>query len=143
MTASSPPVYRSQVALAELSIGATKPTILMVEDEAGVRGLLRTVLERTGHRILEASSAKEAIRLWQDHHEDVDLVVVDLRIPGMSGVELANQLRTQRPELRLIYISGATLEFRQESNLPPDAVFLQKPFPPGKLVSTVQNTLAN
>jgi CheY-like chemotaxis protein len=138
------PIYRSQAALAELSLLSNKPTILMVEDEAGVRGLLRTVLERTGHRILEAGSAKEAIRLWQDHCEEVSLAILDMRIPGgMSGAELANQLKVRRPQLRFVYISGYGLRFAQEWGLPLDAVFLQKPFPPAKLINAVQTTLAN
>ena len=116
----------------------------MVEDEAGVRGLLRTTLERTGHRILEAGSAKEAFRVWEDHRDEVELVVVDMRIPGgMSGVELANELKIQRPRLHLVYISGYTPEFAHDRGLPLDAIFLQKPFPAAKLAKVVQNSLAN
>lgn len=139
------PPYRSAAVLAALAIPNAKPTILLVEDEAGLRGLFRTVLERTGHRVLEARSGIEAVRLWQENGEEVVLSLIDVRIPGaMSGVEFGKYLLTQKPRLPLVYVSGYTFEFAQKDwGLPSDAVFLQKPFRPDRLANVVRNSLAN
>ena len=142
---SAPPPYRSAAVLAALSIPGAKPTILLVEDEAGLRGLFRTILERTGHRVLEARSGLEAIRLWQENGEEVVLSLIDVRIPGgMSGVEFGQYLLTQKPRLPLVYVSGYTFEFAQKDwGLPSNAVFLQKPFRPDRLANVVRDSLTN
>lgn len=118
-------------------------TILLVEDERPVRGLVRSILERYGYRVVEADSGVSALELWPRHKEDVHLLLTDMVMPdGMTGRELAEKLQAEKPALKVIFTSGYN----------PDAVgkdfvlleglnFLQKPFHPRKLAETVRDCL--
>ncbi len=117
-------------------------TILLVEDEARVRKLIVGVLKGRGYKVIEATRGKEAIRLCKEHKGAIDLAVVDVVMPEMSGPELMQQLAPLCPGMRLLYISGYTDEAIvhhgiQESG----AAFLQKPFLPDVLVRMVREIL--
>jgi two-component system cell cycle sensor histidine kinase/response regulator CckA len=83
-------------------------TILLVEDEEDGRGLARDVLQDAGYRVLEAESAAEALRVSSEHVGAIHLLVSDVVMPEMGGVELAQRLTASRPDLRILYISGYT-----------------------------------
>jgi CheY-like chemotaxis protein len=118
-------------------------TILLVEDEVSVRTLAVIVLERHGYRVIEARNGVAALKLWSQHRAAVDLLLTDLIMPeGLSGRELAEQLRADKPELRVIYMSGYPgetagrgLDLREGVN------FLAKPFGTAKLAQAVRDCL--
>src|SRR4029077_21271734 len=81
-------------------------TILVVEDEITVRSLLVDILEAKGYKVLSAEGAEQALFLADSHDGPIHLVVTDIVMPNMSGSELAAELLRQRPDTRIIFISG-------------------------------------
>ncbi|MDX2122108.1 MAG: PAS domain S-box protein [Gemmatimonadota bacterium] len=117
-------------------------TILLVEDEEAVRRLARRVLEEVGYTVLEAADGPEALRLLERWEGNLDLVVTDVIMPGMSGQELSARLRAIRPWLRIMYVSGYTDDtILQHGTLLPNTSFLQKPFTPGALAQGVAEAM--
>jgi PAS domain S-box-containing protein len=117
-------------------------TVLLVEDEMGVRQLARQILKQYGYRVLVAADAKEAIRLTQQERGPIHLLLTDVIMPLMSGRELVEQLKQALPDLRVIYMSGYTddvLAYR--GDLGSDINFLQKPFAPEALTKIVREVL--
>lgn len=118
-------------------------TILLVEDEAPVRATLRSILQRLGYDILEASSGQEALRMWPQCAHRVRLLLTDLVMPeGISGRELAARLREANPQLEVIYSSGyANQVIGQDLALEPGVRFLQKPYSTTELAQMIRNCL--
>jgi two-component system cell cycle sensor histidine kinase/response regulator CckA len=116
-------------------------TVLVVEDEAGVRGLIRLILEEAGYAVLEARNGGEALLVCKNHVGVIHLVVTDVVMPKMSGLELANGLALLLPEVKLLYISGYTDNAIRHGTLDPETPFLQKPFTPVALARKVRETL--
>ena len=118
-------------------------TVLIVEDEATLRHLVGLVLERQGYTVLQAATGVAAVGVWNQHQAAVDLLITDMVMPdGLSGRELAKQLLAEKPGLKVIYTSGYCLELGEDELPHPDRhLFLQKPYPPQKLVRTVQACL--
>ena len=103
-------------------------TVLVVEDEAGLRTLTRRLLQRLGYTVLVAADANEARRLFEDH-PSIDVLLTDVVMPGASGPELTRELVEQRPGLKVIYMSGYTEEaIVRHGVLKPGIAFLHKPF---------------
>jgi PAS domain S-box-containing protein len=109
--------------------GASRETILLVEDEPLVRELSRDMLERQGYRVLLAANAEEAEKLSAEA-DSFDLLITDLRTPRVSGIELARRLRLRHPGLKVLYVSGYAEEERTQHDASEidRAAFLQKPF---------------
>jgi PAS domain S-box-containing protein len=119
-------------------------TILVVEDEAGIRALVRKILRRQGYDVLEAANGQEALALCRDHGRRVDLLITDVLMPQMGGRELVERLQTQGREMKVLYVSGYTDDTTVYSgDLPPGTAFLQKPFTLGSLLDKVQEVLAD
>jgi signal transduction histidine kinase/ActR/RegA family two-component response regulator len=119
-----------------------KETILLVEDEARVRKLIRDVLDLRGYHVLEATRGEEALRIAVSHKGAIDLAVVDVVMPEMSGPELVVQIAAMRPEARVLYISGYTEEaIVHHGILDSGAAFLAKPFLPDALVRRIREVL--
>jgi CheY-like chemotaxis protein len=117
-------------------------TILLVEDEDGVRRLSRTVLEAHGYVVLEADNGDAALRVAGTETRPIHLVVTDVVMPGMSGRALWDRLRAQRPETRVLFMSGYTDEtIEGHGILEPGNPFLPKPFTPDRLVEKVREVL--
>ena len=117
-------------------------TVLLVEDELGVRQLASAILKLHGYRVLEAADAKEAIKVAQQERGPIHLLLTDVIMPLMSGRELVEQIRPLRKDIRIIYMSGYTddvLAYR--GDLGPDINFLQKPFAPEALTKKVRDAL--
>ena len=87
---------------------AHRATVLLVEDDAAVRGTARRLLERRGYTVREAVNGAQALRVWAEHGGDVDVVVTDVRMPELGGPELIAQLRAARPDLPVVFTSGYT-----------------------------------
>jgi two-component system cell cycle sensor histidine kinase/response regulator CckA len=118
-------------------------TVLLVEDEDGVRELLQEILTEQGYRVLAASRGSEALGISDSTHEEIPLLVTDVVMPKMSGRELAHRLRLSRPALRVLYLSGYTEEaIAQHGIIEPDAAFLQKPFTRADLARKIREVLA-
>jgi len=110
-------------------------TILLVEDEAAVRRLVREILTRLGYRVLVASDGIEALALSREFAEPIHLLLTDVIMPGMDGRELAERMRITRPDTRILFMSGY-------ADPPiPDDVLLQKPVTPGALARKVAEVL--
>jgi two-component system cell cycle sensor histidine kinase/response regulator CckA len=117
-------------------------TILLAEDEPGVRGLLRAILEMNGYRVLEATNGIDALALLEQHTGPVHLLIADRVMPGLGGRELAERIAARYPEMKVLYISGyAGPEVVRSGLLETDATFLQKPFTPEQLARTVRQVL--
>ena len=116
-------------------------TVLLVEDEQGVRRLLRHVLETRGYQVLEASNGEEALRIFQESGP-IHLVLTDMIMPRMGGRELANQLYSISPNLRIVFMSGYTDDvLLQTGELGRGMSFLQKPLRPDILTAKVREAL--
>jgi two-component system cell cycle sensor histidine kinase/response regulator CckA len=117
-------------------------TVLLVEDEARVRKLIVDVLTGHGYTVVEATRGEEAIRLCKTRQGMIDLAIIDVVMPGMSGPDLARQLTPVCPDMRLLYISGYTDEAVLHHGIPQSGVeFLQKPFLPDALLRKVRDVL--
>jgi len=117
-------------------------TIVLVDDEDGVREVLARGLQERGYRLLEASSAAQALEILQRHAGEIDLVVTDLAMPGMNGIELAQQASEISPFLPFIFVSGQPREVLPElQELGLSHPLLEKPFAPDALIACVRATL--
>jgi two-component system, cell cycle sensor histidine kinase and response regulator CckA len=117
-------------------------TILLVEDDAILREMVREVLLQHHYRILEAGSGVEALRLWDEQGEAVDLLLTDMVMPeGMSGRDLAEQLKRRKPGLKIIYSSGYSAEILGSDFALQGALFLPKPYNPSQLAELVRQCL--
>jgi signal transduction histidine kinase/CheY-like chemotaxis protein len=119
-----------------------KATVFVVEDEAAVRLLAREVLENEGYRVLEARSGPEGLRLSQSYLAPIHLLLTDVMMPLMNGHRLAEELRRERPGLKVLYTSGYTDdqllvgELRKSSQ-----EFMPKPYTPEQLLQRVRQLL--
>jgi len=136
-------VAPSDAASETASARSPSATILLVEDEAQVRALARTILERVGYRVLEARAGAGALVAWEGHAGDVDLLLTDLMMPdGVSGVDLAQRLRAVRPDLKVLCMSGyQTGNVATELDRMANVGFLAKPFTPEELTAAVARSL--
>ena len=117
-------------------------TVLLVEDEVRVRKLICDVLCTRGYRVLEATRGEEAIRIAGVHTGPIDLLLVDVVMPEMSGPEVVRQIRALRPDVRVLYMSGYTDEVIVHHGIPDSgAAFLPKPFLPDALARKVREVL--
>ncbi|MBL6975945.1 MAG: PAS domain S-box protein [Deltaproteobacteria bacterium] len=117
-------------------------TILLAEDEGTVRGLARKVLEGLGYEVLEASNGLEALAVFEEDKARVDLLLTDVIMPEMNGRDLAERLRSERPDLPVLFISGYTDQETARSGIGvAGAAFLQKPFTPERLAQGVRSVL--
>ena len=123
-------------------LGKGSETVLLVEDEAGVRGLAKMALETQGYRVLTAANGNEAERVFANHGDEVQVVVTDVVMPEMSGRELVERLRRLRSSVRVLYMSGYTDDAVVRHGVV-EAVeaFLQKPFSPLALARKVRDVL--
>ena len=117
-------------------------TVLLVEDEAALLALTRRTLERAGYRVVGAGSPEEALELLERAEGDIDLAILDVVMPGMSGVDLSRRLVELRPGLKCLFISGYPYDLVSSRNLLSAAVeFLQKPFSGYDLARRVRKLL--
>ena len=118
-----------------------KETILVVEDGDAVRNLVCRMLVQNGYRALEACDGQHALRVWEAHGGKIQLVLTDLVMPNMPGVDLAERLRRVRPDVRILLMSGYADEPAVHGLGPDSLAFLLKPFTSVELVEKVRQVL--
>ncbi len=117
-------------------------TILLVEDENGVRSTTERILKRAGYRVLAAANAAEATALFDVHGDGLDLLLTDVVMPGMHGPELAARLAAIRPNLPVIFVSGHIDSMPSLPVVSARAKFVAKPFTSATLVQAVEGLLS-
>jgi PAS domain S-box-containing protein len=138
---------RAQAAVEQASPGVTVGTarggtILVVEDEPAVRGLLAAVLQKAGYKMHEAASGAEAL-VQLETIPKLDLLITDVIMPEMTGVEVARRVVQIRPGTPVLYMSGYADEVLQHEDVVASSSFLQKPFRPDVLMSKVRDIVEN
>src|SRR5262249_35842902 len=103
--------------------------------------VLEIVLRKQGYRVLSARTPQQAVLLADQHGDDVDLLLLDLMLPGMTGNALAEQLSIRYPNMRAIYMSGYNDSIAVDHGLSSDVTFLQKPMLTPVLIETVRKVL--
>ena len=126
----------------EITLENTKPTILVVEDDADIRTLLQNYFQRSGYHLLEARDGEEALMIADLHEGSIDLLISDVTMPVMSGPDLVRAMAPQRPEMKVLFISGYPQDFAGlDAFLKRGAHFLQKPFRQNDLLLRVKQIL--
>ena len=117
-------------------------TILIVEDDDNLRNLLQRTLEAVGFPVLPAADGAQGLRLCQQHNGTIDLMVSDIVMPRLNGLQLAEQVRATHPDMKFLFITGFADEFPELRELVrTGATILEKPFLPSELLRKVEDTL--
>ena len=118
-------------------------TVLVVEDQEAVRELTKTVLEAHGYCVLEATNGVEALAVVERHPDEIHLLLTDVILPGMNGMDLSRRLRALRPKLKVLFTSGYPAEvIARRGVVERDVAYLPKPVSPDTLVAKVRDVLA-
>ena len=112
--------------------------ILVVDDERDIRNVVRIFAERCGYRVIEAGTGEEALRLLEERLLEPRLLLTDIVMPGMSGLQLAARAHQVRPSLPVIFMTGFADEYQAELS---GSVCLRKPFKPAELLSAIQDVI--
>jgi two-component system cell cycle sensor histidine kinase/response regulator CckA len=118
------------------------PTVLLVEDEDSVRRLMHKYLERAGHQVLEAGNAQDAEDIAKVYAKPIHVLVTDVVMPGISGLELAQRLAPLRPDLKVLFVSGYRHDTLEHHALKQELNLLPKPFPASELIRRVEMLLS-
>jgi two-component system, cell cycle sensor histidine kinase and response regulator CckA len=122
--------------------GSGTETILLVEDEELVRNLIREILVDAGYRVLDAPNGKEALAICESYPDPIDLMLTDVVMPGMSGVELKKEVMIVRPDIKVLLMSGYTDEsLAAEGKLNTEGTFIEKPFAPDSITRKIREVL--
>ena len=125
-----------EAAASDAAATGGRETILLAEDDSQVRSLAARILSDRGYRVLPAADGLEALRAADGHQGPIALLATDVVMPGLGGLGLAETLRSRRPRLRVLFLSGYP-----EGGVEPGAAFLSKPFTPDQLATAVRQVL--
>ncbi len=103
-------------------------TILLVEDDEAVLNVVRNLLSLNRYLVIEAHNGFQALAICQDYSDVIHMMITDIIMPQMNGIELAKQARRLRPEMKVLFMSGYVPEYLQQQGLTDDMVLLRKPF---------------
>lgn len=142
------PLSSEEAAAAKQQTGrkfaAVTGTVLIVDDDDQIKALARRTLAEDGLSVIVAASAEEALSLCERHNKRIDLLLTDMVLPKMTGIELGEQLKAAYPEIKIIYMSGHTdHSVLGDGILSPDKSFLQKPFTLDLLTQKVREALSS
>jgi len=117
-------------------------TILLVEDDDAVRAVAERALLRFGYDVLSAARGEDALRIAEEHPSQIDLLLTDIMMPGMNGVEVAASVARARPGIQVFFMSGyADQDLVRQGLLEAGTHFLQKPFTPQELAARIRGIL--
>jgi signal transduction histidine kinase/CheY-like chemotaxis protein len=123
--------------------GGGQGTVMVVEDEKGVRHLIRETLQGAGYTVLDTADPEEGLRMARDYADPIHLLLTDVVMPGMGGPELARRMRELRPDMKVAYISGYSEEAIANRGMMEGGVALiEKPFKPSDLAARIAGILA-
>ena len=132
-----------EIRKAPASLPRGTETVLLVEDEEGVRELAKEYLESCGYKVLVAQNGQAAIDLVSKHSGPIDLIMTDIVMPGLSGSDLAKKVQSLRPDIRVVYMSGYTDQaIIHHGILSSDVLLLQKPFTMSTLAHKLREALS-
>lgn len=119
------------------------PIVLVIDDDESVRVTISLSLAASGYRVLTADSPAQGQCVWNQRNAEIDLLVVDITMPTMSGPQLVRELFQRGPNLPVVFITGlsASVALEAAKNIP-DSIILQKPFTPRALLEAMNNQLA-
>ena len=126
---------------ASYSLAFGGETILLVEDNVAVRQAAKRILTECGYEVLEARSGPEALELSRRHKKPIHLLLADVVMPGVSGREVAHQMCLERPELKVLYMSGYEPESAEAGDSRDPVVFFRKPFTGAALLDKLREVL--
>ncbi|RPH57853.1 response regulator, partial [bacterium] len=127
----------------EVAAGGGTETILLIEDNDELRGSTHGVLEALGYRVVVAASGEEALVAIDEEDGEVDLVISDVVMPGMSGPEIVDRLRQDNPAIRAIFVSGYTDNVvLRHGILEGEFEFLEKPYSVNRLAAKIREVLS-
>jgi hypothetical protein len=129
----------TETARSELSKGSE--TILLVDDEEGVRKLVYAVLKANGYDVLEANGGPAALAVFEKNSHKIDMVLTDVVMPQMNGFDLGRRLQERAPALKILYMSGYRDNAAGAPGEAASRAFLHKPFTPGVLLAKVREVL--
>jgi two-component system, cell cycle sensor histidine kinase and response regulator CckA len=126
----------------DINKGEGSETILLVEDDAAVRAVAERSLARFGYAVLSAERGEDAVAIAESHDGTIDLLLTDIMMPGMNGVEVASAIAKARPGILVFFMSGyADQDLVRRGLLEPGTHFLQKPFTPQELAIRIRSIL--
>ncbi|MDE3150867.1 MAG: response regulator [Gemmatimonadota bacterium] len=125
-----------------MSLIPKKGTVYVVDDDEAVRDMTRRALERQRHTVLDAATGEQALEVNRMFNEPIDLLITDIRMPGMSGLDLRDALVALRPGVRVLFISGHAEEFTRKELRDRQTPFLAKPFTMDQLDQAIQRAMA-
>jgi PAS domain S-box-containing protein len=135
-------VIDCEESLGSVTVPRGQETVLLVEDDEVVRNLTKEILETFGYSVLVASNGREGLRVSREFQGPIDLVITDVIMPQMSGREMAEGLKTVRPDTRVLFMSGFTDDVIVHHRVLDESVsFIQKPFSPEGLASKTREVL--
>jgi two-component system cell cycle sensor histidine kinase/response regulator CckA len=132
------PAFSPMIATPGKSASAT---VLLVDDDAGVRQFSKRILDGAGYRVFEAANGDAAETLFAQHADSIDLVVTDVIMPGCGGTELLGRLRLRAPAVRVLYMSGYRESVSQRTGIDRGLPFVEKPFTVDGFVRRVREAL--
>jgi len=126
-------------AVQALGLAHPRHVIVVVDDEPMVLDLVQSILVKAGHIVMAAADGQDALKLSRAYSGSIDLVVTDIKMPCMSGPELAEHVRRERPDTSILFMSGYTSGALRDYSTSPN--FLEKPFAPKTLIDKVAELL--
>jgi two-component system cell cycle sensor histidine kinase/response regulator CckA len=138
--AAEAPAAKPKASIASATRGSE--TVLLVEDQDGIRDLVREFLQKRGYAVLVAADGQEALELAEEHENEIHLLLTDVVMPNLGGRELASRLAQSRPQMKVLFMSGYPDHATWSSELVDEtAAVLQKPFPLETLTRKIRNLL--
>lgn len=123
---------------------AEDASILVADDDDVIRSLIRTLLEKAGYSVVEAVDGSEAVNKFRDHREEIDLLLLDVRMPVKDGKQAYEEIRQIRPDVKVLFISGYGSDVLEKYGVGgKDFEVVSKPFAPADLIFRIKHSLEN
>lgn len=136
--------YQEENHVANTHLRGSGQQILVVEDEYLVRELICDTLRNLGYKVLEAANGEQALKVFEQHADEIDLVLTDLIMPGINGKKLADRLKREKPDVRLLFMTGYDDNaISKQGMVAEDIDYISKPFSPAKLAKKLDDVFAS